>query len=88
MTTIRAEGAQDASGIRTVNEKAFGQPTEADLVDELRRTCGECLSLVAERGGIVGHILFTPATVDSGGRRVTGMGLAPMASRPNTSGRA
>ena len=42
------------------------------------------LSLVAEdQGNIVGHILFTPVTVDRDGHQVTGMGLAPMAVAPN-----
>jgi putative acetyltransferase len=82
MTSIRIEGFEDASAIRAVNERAFGRPTEADIVDELRRTCGECLSLVAEDEGIVGHILFTPAIVETSGRRVVGMGLAPMAVMP------
>ncbi len=82
MITIRTEGPQDAAAIHAVNERAFGQRTEADLVDALRRTCDDRLSLVAEDSGIVGHILFTPAIVESAGRRVVGMGLAPMAVIP------
>jgi putative acetyltransferase len=82
MITIRSEGPEDAAGIRALNERAFGQCTEADLVDALRRTCEDRLSLVAEDPGIVGHILFTPAIVESAGRRVVGMGLAPMAVIP------
>lgn len=82
MTTIRIEGPQDASGIRVVNEQAFGRPTEADIVDELRRACEDCISLVADDEGIVGHILFTPVVVDSGEHAGFGMGLAPMAVIP------
>ena len=78
---IRPERPEDSFQIRHVNELAFGQPAEADLVDKLRRACGEALSLVAEDdGAIVGHILFTPVVVE--GRLVLGMGLAPMAVRP------
>lgn len=83
MTVIRVEGAQDAPGIRAVNERAFGQPTEADIVDELRRAYAERLSLVAEDDGVVvGHILVTRVIVEGTGRRVVGMGLAPMAVIP------
>jgi putative acetyltransferase len=81
MVIIRPERPEDASLIRHVNELAFGELAEADLVDKLRRTCGEALSLVAEDdGAIVGHILFTPVIVE--GRPTLGMGLAPMAVLP------
>lgn len=84
MAVIRVERPQDAPGIREVNERAFGRPAEADIVDELRRACTDCLSVVAEDDGVVvGHILFTPAIVESAGRRVVGMGLAPMAVNPD-----
>lgn len=82
MLTIRIEQPGDEAGIREVNQRAFGQPAEAAIVDELRRTCDECLSLVANEDGIVGHILFSPAVVEAAGRRVIGMGLAPMAVAP------
>jgi putative acetyltransferase len=82
MAVIRPERPGDSTQIRHVNELAFGQPAEADLVDTLRTTCSEALSLVAEDGGeIVGHILFTPVVVE--GRLVSGMGLAPMAVLPD-----
>ena len=81
MAIIRPERPEDSSQIRHVNELAFGQPAEADLVDKLRKTCAEALSLVAEDGGaVVGHILFTPVVVE--GRLGSGMGLAPMAVLP------
>jgi putative acetyltransferase len=83
MTTIRLEDPRDVAGVRVVNEEAFAQFEEADIVDTLRRTCHECVSLVAEDGGIVGHILFSPAVVETDGRRVVGMGLAPMAVMPD-----
>jgi putative acetyltransferase len=81
--TIRAERPEDISAVRQINQLAFGQPDEAELVDKLRQACAESLSLVAEEDGIVGHILFTPVVVESAGRRVVGMGLAPMAVRPD-----
>lgn len=83
MITIRAERPEDISHVRHINELAFGQPMEARLVDKLRQTCPGALSLVAEDGNVVGHILFTPVTVESGAQRITGMGLAPMAVLPD-----
>ena len=78
--TIREEKSEDPTGIRKVNEIAFGQPAEANIIDKLRRDCGEFLSLVAVDGDdIVGHIFFSPATIEDKGRVIKGMGLAPMA---------
>ena len=39
--SIRLERPEDASQVRQINELAFGQPLEADLVDTLRRSCTE-----------------------------------------------
>ncbi len=83
MITIRRERTEDASRVRHVNELAFGQAAEADLVEKLRQTCTDSLSLVAEDDAVVGHIFFTPVVVESAGRRVLGMGLAPMAVLPD-----
>ena len=83
VTTIRLERHEDVSEVRSVNELAFGQPTEANLVGRLRQACTASLSLVAEDDGVVGHILFTPVVVESASRRVIGMGLAPMAVLPH-----
>jgi putative acetyltransferase len=81
--TIRPEKPEDASQVRSVNELAFGQPTEAGLVEKLQQACTDSLSLVAEEDAVVGHILFTPVVVESGVRRIVGMGLAPMAVLPD-----
>jgi putative acetyltransferase len=80
---IRPERPEDASQVRHVNERAFEQPAEADLVDRLRQGCTDSLSLVAEDDAVVGHILFTAVAIESAGRRVLGMGLAPMAVLPS-----
>jgi putative acetyltransferase len=51
-------------------------------VDKLRVSCKDYLSFVAiEDGVVVGHILFTPITLD--GCTAKGMGLAPMAVLPS-----
>jgi putative acetyltransferase len=79
--TIRPERPPDADAVRIVNERAFGQPTEAALVDALRGVAG-AISLVATIGArIVGHILFTPVQVGAG-PTVPAIGLAPMAVLP------
>ena len=83
MITIRPESPEDASAVRRLNELAFGQPAEADLVEKLRAACGDALSLVAVADDVVGHILFTPVVVESASRRLVGMGLAPMAVLPD-----
>jgi putative acetyltransferase len=80
--TIRPETADDVARVREINTLAFGQPAEAVLVDELRTNCGEALSLVAEDDAVVGHILFTPVTIEDAGNPRVGMGLAPMAVHP------
>jgi putative acetyltransferase len=79
---VRRERVDDGPDVRRVNELAFGQPLEAALVERLRAACPDAVSLVAEDDGtVVGHILFTPVTID-GHEDVVGMGLAPMAVAP------
>ncbi len=81
--SIREETPQDEAAIRQVNERAFGQKQEADIVDRLRERCPDRLSLVALQGGrIVGHILFSPVAVEGRGNTAHGMALAPMSVLP------
>ena len=81
--TIRKEDPKDIRQIQEVNERAFGQPQEANIVESLRRNCKEILSLVAVNDDrVVGHVLFSPAELEGGGKRIKGMGLAPMAVLP------
>ncbi len=83
MITIRLEKPEDIISVRIINERAFGQPAEADIVDKLRQNCPEVLSLVAEdEGYIIGHILFTPVIVATDEKSIQGMGLGPMAVLP------
>jgi putative acetyltransferase len=83
MIIIRPEEPRDIAAIRKVVEEAFGQPAEANLVDALRRNGKATLSLVAEESGqIVGHILFSPVTIETGDDQFGGVGLAPMAVSP------
>jgi putative acetyltransferase len=84
MVRVREELPEDINAIRLVNTQAFGRTQEADIIDKLRQNCSDLLSLVAMRQNeVVGHILFSPATVESEDRSTRGMGLAPMAVRPD-----
>ncbi|UCG80763.1 MAG: N-acetyltransferase [Desulfobacterales bacterium] len=84
MICIRQERSKDIPVIREVNKRAFGQPQEADLVDKVRQNCHNMLSLVAmAENEVIGHILFSPATMESGGGTIQGMGLGPMAVLPD-----
>jgi putative acetyltransferase len=78
----------DDAAIRRLLEGAFGQATEADLVDALRRGCDDLISLVAVlHDQVVGHILFSPATIQTETAVIVGFGLAPMAVMPDLQGR-
>ena len=82
--TVRPERLENVSAIRVVNEQAFARTAEADIVDALRRNGKAILSLVAEDNGrIVGHILFSPVTIQSNETELTGAGLAPLAVVPD-----
>ena len=80
---MRAELPQDIPAIREVNKSAFGGTQEVNIVDALRRSCPDLISLVAileER--VVGHILFSPVVIESSNGAVPGMGLGPLAVLP------
>jgi len=77
--TIRPEHAGDIDAIREVNRRAFGQEPEGAIVDAIRANGAAQLSLVAGIGSrIVGHILYSPASVGE----IGGAALGPMAVLP------
>jgi putative acetyltransferase len=79
---IRPEEPRDADAVRLVNQRAFGRPEEAALVDAVRDSPG-AISLVATAGGsVVGHILFTRVRIGDGEPTTSAVGLAPMAILP------
>jgi putative acetyltransferase len=89
VVSIRHEEPGDSAAIRAVNEKAFGQSDEAEIVDKLRAAGNSVLSLVAIRDReIVGHIQFSPVTMEHEGSKVEGVGLGPMAVLPEFQGQA
>lgn len=81
--TIREENDSDIPAIRRVNELAFGREVEGQLVDALRDAGAATLSLVATEGDeIVGHILFSPVTIECEEGKSEALGLAPLAVVP------
>ncbi|HBQ75901.1 MAG TPA: N-acetyltransferase, partial [Exiguobacterium sp.] len=60
---IRTEIFKDAAGIRLVHQAAFGQRTEADLVEALREDEASLPHYsrvaVTDKGEIVGHVLLS-----------------------------
>jgi putative acetyltransferase len=83
MVVVRQECPDDLRAIRHVNEQAFGSPAEANLVDALRAHGKMLLSLVAVIDDlVVGHILFSPVTIESAAGTWPAVGLGPVAVLP------
>jgi putative acetyltransferase len=83
MLTIRPETPEDADSIGYVNEQAFGQESELELIAKLRKRGVLTISLVALRDGeVVGHIAFSPVVIESGLSGFEAIALAPMAVLP------
>ena len=84
MLVIRPETPEDSADIRKVNEAAFGSSIEADIVEKLRSRQAYALSLIAtDRDLVIGHILFSPVTIESGNTSFGALGLGPMAILPS-----
>jgi putative acetyltransferase len=80
---IRYQTAEDRGAVWAVNLLAFGRPQEAELVETLQQRNSALCSLVAELGNkVVGHILFSPATIRSSESELTIAALGPMAVLP------
>ncbi|MFC2123738.1 GNAT family N-acetyltransferase [Bacteroidota bacterium] len=87
---IRHETVNDHSGIKKINDLAFGQPVEGVLIDKLRKSpnYNEKLSIVAEIvGGIIGHVLFFPIKIYDGEKYHDSLSLGPMAVVPKFQGK-
>lgn len=83
MIVVRAENAEDYAAVHQVNELAFGRLDEAVLVDKLRAVADPQISLVAVRDGqVVGHIFFSPVSIELGDSASQALGLGPMAVLP------
>jgi len=80
---IRPETTKDKDAIRHVNEEAFGQKEEGELIEKLRKRGVLTLSLVAVQDNrIVGHIAFSPVVIESECSSFEAIALAPMAVLP------
>ncbi|MCC5980779.1 MAG: N-acetyltransferase [Oceanicaulis sp.] len=85
---IRAETPADHDAVREITRAAFGREPEAKLVDLARAKLGDrAISLVAEQAGngLTGHILLTPAKIESkaGTQEAAGMALGPVSVAPS-----
>jgi putative acetyltransferase len=84
---IRDERVGDEDAIRRLHREAFGGDFEVRLVELLRERGKAIVSLVAvEAGDVVGHVLFSPVTVD-GSQAPRALGLAPVGVLPAFQGR-
>jgi putative acetyltransferase len=80
---IRREEPQDIAAIRLVNEQAFDGSAEANGIDALRDRGAVTLSLIAVIDDrVVGHLFFTPATIEAPDRSWPALGLAPLSVLP------
>jgi putative acetyltransferase len=83
MLVVRREIDSDRAAIRYLLEQAFGSQVEATLVEALRHRRVLILSLVAtDRDRLVGHIAFSPVTIEPEGASLNAVGLAPLAVLP------
>lgn len=78
-TTVRPETPADYAAIASLTNTAFNNAAEANLIATLRCQAEDYIALVAEQHGeVVGHILFSPASLDKAPDCKI-MALAPMA---------
>jgi len=83
MLIIRQETPEDAAAIRHVNEEAFGQKEEAEIIEKLRSRGVLTISLVVVQDNeIVGHIAFSPVQVELKHSSFGAIALAPMSVLP------
>ena len=88
---IRNERPDDANSVQQVLEHAFGRKAEGHLVARMRRLQISPISLVAvdcstkpstKPDRIIGHIMFSPVTINNVPPPVPALGLAPVAVVP------
>lgn len=81
---IRPAEPADRAAIHAIEERAFGRPDEANLVERLVADGNVVLELVAERHGeILGHVLFSRLQVVTGEWSTPAVSLAPLAVDPD-----
>lgn len=85
MLTFASETENDTAAIREVLIAAFDRTNEAKLVDLIRNSENFIpeLSIVAKENNlVVGHILFTPISIDTATEKFSALALAPLAVTP------
>jgi putative acetyltransferase len=83
---IRTEAPADILVVDRLLKRTFPTDQEANLVMALRENSNLTLALVAcdDDGELVGHIMFSPVSVD--GQDLNWQGLAPLAVDPRKQG--
>ncbi|MEM6257175.1 MAG: tRNA (guanosine(37)-N1)-methyltransferase TrmD [Planctomycetota bacterium] len=90
---IRDAHHEDHDAVDALLRAAFETDAEAKLVQKLREQGDAPIELVAEapssagRDQVIGHILFSPISVEGGDGRLRALGLAPLAVEPAWQGR-
>ncbi|MFJ7934730.1 GNAT family N-acetyltransferase [Sporosarcina sp. NPDC096371] len=87
MTIIRVEQPADFIAIKEVNDLAFGQEGESNLITAIRTSDSFIpeLTLVfeSEKNEIIGHILFSLITIETAESSVQSLALAPVVVKPD-----
>lgn len=83
MSEVRTATAADVAAIRRVHVEAFGRDAEAEIALRLLAREPRCISLVACRAGsVVGHVQFSPVSVDGRSFARAPFALGPLAVLP------
>jgi predicted N-acetyltransferase YhbS len=83
---IRSEKAEDYQAIAAVIEQAFGQKTEAELVNKLRKKeefIPELALVAVSAGRTVGHLLLYPVELVGKESLRRSLSLAPLSVHPD-----
>ena len=80
---IQKEIPKNYPEVQEILRACFNREGEGNLVNALRSNGRTRLSLVAvQNGEVVGHVMFTPVTTSSPSSIAKGLGLAPLAVKP------
>ena len=83
MSLIRDERPEDAEAVHAVLLAAFGREAEARLVERLRASRKIVCAMAAEdKGRVLGHVVFSRISVESGDSEIPVLALAPLAVLP------
>ncbi len=84
---VRSETPSDWARVDEIEKAAFGRSNEAQLVEIVRAEADPCLSLVAARNReLVGHVLFSPVSIEGAAEAPPICALGPLAVWPDHQG--